>query len=298
MTDSPLISRAMLAGLSIGSWGATKTDKDASNATAELYGAKKDSGKYIKRLMPKGENSYQRLQSHIAAVRVLNSAQTLAWSDDGWRLLPILNYTNYTNLMREAKHTYDTLLSTLIADYPTLKAQAIQEATEEAVRTGNPRRLLSESDFPTNVRGEYSFAIEYNPVPSGGDFRVQLSQEEIDIIATRTENRIKDAFEDAHKDAVKRLYEVVYKMHETLSQPEAIFRDSLVGNAQKLCDVLTRLNISGDMQLETLRKATESLATVQPATLRNDTVTRIQTANEAQGILDSMLSVYGKGIAQ
>ena len=45
MTDSPLISRAMLVGLSIGSWGASKQDKEASKATAELYGAKVDSGK-------------------------------------------------------------------------------------------------------------------------------------------------------------------------------------------------------------------------------------------------------------
>ena len=158
--------------------------------------------------------------------------------------------------------------------------------------------MLTDADFPADVQGEYSFAIEYNPVPSGGDFRVQLSQDEIDIIATRTENRVKDAFEDAHKDAVKRLYKVVSHIHEKLSDPDGKFKDTLVGNARDLCDILTRLNISGDMQLEGLRKATDSLATVQPDTLRSDAVTRIQTANDAQAILNQMMSVYGKGVAQ
>ncbi|CAM5998720.1 unnamed protein product [Sphagnum balticum] len=135
-------------------------------------------------------------------------------------------------------------------------------------------------DYPNDVSSKYGFAVEYAPVPSGGDFRVQLSQAEIDIIATRTEDRVKDAFEQAHKDA-----------------PDAIFRDSLISNASELTDVLSRMNIAGDMNLEALRKQTASLATVQPASLRNDPVTRIQTANQAQGILDSMLAVYGKGIA-
>jgi hypothetical protein len=109
---------------------------------------------------------------------------------------------------------------------------------------------------------------------------------------------MKTAFEEAHRDAVKRLFDCVSRIHERLAQPEAIFRDSLISNASELCDILTRLNISGDVNLETLRAATATLATVQPDTLRNDAVTRIQVANDAQGILDSILNVYGKGIAQ
>jgi hypothetical protein len=213
-------------------------------------------------------------------------------------MLPVANFTNYTNLFREARHTYDTLLATFIAEFPALKDQAIREATEEAVRTGNPRRLLTDADFPRDVQNEYAFGIQYKPVPSGGDWRVELSQAEIEVLAANTEASAKRAFEDAHRDAVKRLYDVVYKMHEKLAQPEAIFRDTLIGNARELCDVLTRLNISNDPQLETLRRATDALATVQPDTLRNDAVTRIQTANDAQSILDSMISVYGRGVSQ
>jgi hypothetical protein len=155
-------------------------------------------------------------------------------------------------------------------------------------------------DFPSvsDISSKFGFSVTYDPVPSGGDFRVELSQAEIDILATNCENRMKTAFEEAHRDAVKRLFDCVSRIHERLAQPEAIFRDSLISNASELCDILTRLNISGDVNLETLRAATATLATVQPDTLRNDAVTRIQVANDAQGILDSILNVYGKGIAQ
>ena len=284
---SNLISRAMLASLRISSWSARKYDRKITAETNEAHGASSDAGRYNKMLLPGDASSYKALTSHIAGVRVLHYAQTLAWSDDGWRLLPVANYQRYTDKLREAKHTYDSLLADFLADYPQL---------QQAARI-KLNGMYRDEDYPSDVAGKYDFAIEYSPVPSGGDFRVELSQAEIDVIATRTESRVKSAFEDAHRDAVKRLYDCVSRIHERLAQPEAIFRDSLINNATELCDVLTRLNISGDVNLEALRKQTDSLATVSPDTLRNDAVTRIQTANDAQGILNTMMSVYGKGIA-
>lgn len=283
-----LISRALLASLRISSWSARKYDKKVTADTNLAHGADADAGRYNKMLLPGDASSYKALTSHIAATRVLHYEQTLAWSDDGWRLLPVANYQKYTDKLRAAKHTYDTLLGEFLADYP-----ALQQAARIKLNS-----MYRDDDYPSDVARKYGFGIEYNPVPAGGDFRVALSQSEIDIIATRTESRIKESFEDAHKDAVKRLFECVSRIHERLAQPEAIFRDSLISNATELCDVLTSLNIAGDVNLDALRRQTAALTTVSPDVLRNDPVTRIQTANDAQGILDAMMSVYGKGVAQ
>jgi hypothetical protein len=288
MANDTLISRAMLASLRISSWSAHKYDKKVTKETNDAHGADADAGRYNKMLLPGDASSYKALTSHIAATRVLHYEQTLAWSDDGWRLLPVANYTKYTDKLRAAKHTYDALLADFLSDYPALQAAAKLKLNG----------MYRDDDYPSNVASKYGFGIEYSPVPAGGDFRVELSQEEIDIIATRTESRVKNAFEDAHKDAVKRLYDCVSRIHERLAQPEAIFRDSLISNAQELTDVLSRLNIANDVNLESLRRATASLATVSPDTLRNDAVTRIQTANDAQSILDTMLNVYGKQVTQ
>lgn len=288
MANDNLISRALLASLRISSWSARKYDKKVTKETNDAHGADADAGRYNKMLLPGDASSYKALTSHIAATRVLHYEQTLAWSDDGWRLLPVANYTKYTDKLRTAKHTYDTLLGDFLADYP-----ALQQAARIKLNG-----MYRDDDYPSNVAAKYGFGIEYSPVPSGGDFRVALSQSEIDIIATRTEARVKDAFDEAQRDAVKRLYDCVARIHDRLAQPEAIFRDSLISNAQELTDVLTRLNVADDANLERLRRATASLATVSPDVLRNDTVTRIQTANDAQSILDSMLNVYGTGVSQ
>ena len=282
-----LITRALLASLSISSWSARKYDKRVTEETNRSHGADSDAGRYNKMLLPGDASSYKALTSHIAATRVLHYAETLPWGDNGQRLLPMANYQTYTDKMRQARHEYDSLLADFLADYP-----ALQQAARLKLNG-----MFREDDYPVNVAAKYGFAVEFDPIPSGGDFRVELSQAEIDILATRTEERLTQRFADAHRDAVKRLYDCVARIHERLASPDAIFRDSLIGNARELCDVLTRMNITGDVNLDALRKQTDSLATVTPDSLRNDPVTRLQTANDAQGILDSMMSVYGRGIA-
>ena len=284
MTVSDMHTRAMLVSLRISAWSARKYDRKISAETAAAHGATIDAGRYNKHLMPADAKSYKELTSHIASTRVRHYEQTLAWSDDGWRLLPVRNYDKYTDTLRKDQHTFDALLHTFLADYPTLRESA------RVMLNG----MYQESDYPRNLGDRYSFGIEFNPVPTGGDFRVSLSQEEITAISARTEERVKQAFADAQQDAVKRLFDVVRKMHAKLMEPDAIFRDSLITNVRETVDVLSRLNLADDPELERLRRETELLATVsEPETLRKNQDVRIETANRAQSILDAMNATYG-----
>jgi hypothetical protein len=189
-------------------------------------------------------------------------------------------------MLRQGFHEADSLLSAFVADYPSMRLEA------KRILNG----MYQDTDYPSDIRARYSWAVEYNPVPAGTDFRVTLSREEIDTISARTEERVKQAFSEAQSDAVRRLADCLSKIHEKLAQPDAIFRDSLIGNARELCDVLTRLNLADDPQLESLRRQTELLATTEPQTLRANPEVRIDVAQRAQSILDAMQSTYGSGI--
>jgi hypothetical protein len=186
-------------------------------------------------------------------------------------------------MVRNAQHEFNRLLAEFAADYPTLREDARQRLNG----------MYSDTDYPTDIRGKYDFSVEYSPVPAGTDFRVTLAAEEIESIAARTEQRVAEAFKDAQQDATRRLFEVVSKMQGKLSQPEAIFRDSLIENARELCDVLTRLNLTDDPKLEVVRQQTELLAATHPQTLRDNPDVRTDTARQAQSILDAMTATYG-----
>ena len=287
MTSNDLITRAMLVNLSISSWSARKLDRKVTQEVNELHGASATAGRYNKSLMPDDAASYQALQKHIASVRIdIHYAQTLPWSDIGWRVLPIKNYQTYTDKLRAAMHTFDALRDEFISEYPTLRENA-------RVKLNG---MYQESDYPASIERRYSMAVEYAPVPSGTDFRVSLAQSEIDIIANRTEQRVKAAFQSAMTGpdgAVTRLYDALSKIQAKLSEPNGIFRDTLIGNARELCDVLTRLNVTDDPRLEEFRRQTELLAMAEPETLRKNPDIRAQVALDAQGILDAMGATYG-----
>lgn len=191
-------------------------------------------------------------------------------------------------MVRAGMHTADNLLAEFVRDYPSMRLEA------QRILNG----MYSDTDYPSDIASKYSWGVEYNPVPSGTDFRVTIAQDEIRAIAARTEERVKQAFSEAQQDAVRRLAECVSKIHERLAQPDAIFRDSLIGNARELCNILTRLNLADDSNLESLRRETELLAMAEQQTLRDNPDVRVETANRAQSILDAMTATYGASVFQ
>lgn len=276
----------MLVGLRISAWSARKYDRKVTSETNKAHGASADAGRYNKMLLPGDAPAYKALTQHIAATRQFHYDNTLAWSDDGWRMLTLANHQSYSDGIADRRHQFSRLLEELAAAYPALRVQAQDKLNG----------MWKDEDYPRDIRDRYDFDLDIKPVPSGGDFRVQLSKSEVDSIAARIEAQAKKAFDDAQADATKRLFKVLEAMHERLSQPEAIFRDSLIENARELTDVLQRLNLKDDPKLEDFRRKTELLAVTEPQTLRDDPEVRVDTAKRANDILDAMRATYGNNI--
>ena len=78
-------------------------------------------------------------------------------------------------------------------------------------------------------------------------------------------------------------------MVERLSDPEAVFRDSLVGNIVKLTELLPRLNLNDDPGLEQMRRQIEAtLCDYSPEQLRKDKTVRKEAVDSAKSVLDLM----------
>ena len=108
------------------------------------------------------------------------------------------------------------------------------------------------------------------------------------------ESRVKDREAEAMKDLFVRLNTVIEHFAEKLSDKEAIFRDSLVENVIELVNLLPKLNVVGDADLESLRKETQKkLCAYEPDTLRKDAKVRDKAAGDAKAILDKMAGYVG-----
>ncbi len=78
-------------------------------------------------------------------------------------------------------------------------------------------------------------------------------------------------------------------MSERLSDPDNKFKNSLVENIKDLCELLPKLNITHDPELDAVVNEIQSKLTMNyPQTLRDNDVIRNKTAIEAQKILNKM----------
>ena len=276
-------TRALLVNLSVSTWTARKFDRAISDEIAAQHGAAGDAGRYNKALIQ--GDSYKALIKCSQAARTEHYFQTLAWSDEGWRLLPTANHSNYADKMRHHKDRFEAALLAFVADYPDLKDIARQRLNG----------MFKDSDYPAaeQIADRFRMSIEYTPVPTAGDFRLdELTADQLQQVEQSVSSRVEQATADAVSDAWRRLHDVVGAMRERLAQPEAIFRDSLVENAKDVVDVLGRLNVTGDKNLAAMcDKVRTDLTAYSPQRLRTAPAARQETADKASAILSEMQAV-------
>lgn len=284
--ETGIHTRALLVWLTISTWSARRYDKNATRQTLNANGATGDAGRFNKLLLPGDAPSYKTLVTLSQNLRAWHYSQTLSWSDEGWRLLPTANFQAYTDELRDKLNAIDNAADEFVRDYPTLKTQAERMLG----------KLYNAEDYPERIdmKGKFKSTVTYMPVPASNDIRVDLGADQIAAIRESVETSIGAATEIAMRDCWTRLHDVVSHAVERLSDPKAIFRDTLIDNAREICDSLKRLNVTNDPKLEDMRaRVARELASVDPDTLRVNKIVRAKTADRVRAIESAMRGVYG-----
>jgi len=274
-----LNDRALLVSLSISQWTARKLDKKATKEVADINRASTSAGRYNKSLLPLNDllaNVHQK----TGLIREKFAKNTLPWGIDGTRILPSANYLTFMQDFRKEKGEWQSLVQNFLDNY--------EDLVDEAKRWLGD--LYDEKDYPARdkIVEKFNMDMAILPVPTN-DFRVELSSDELSRLQEEMEGRMASVQQEAMMDAWGRLYKHVQHIAEKLADPKGIFRDSMVENAQETCDLLTRLNIADDPNLEAMRREVEAkLVSHHPDSLRNDPDLRQDTAEEARKIMDLM----------
>jgi hypothetical protein len=157
--------------------------------------------------------------------------------------------------------------------------------------------LFRNEDYPATdeLRGKFSFETKVRPLPDAGDFRVTLGDEEKLRIKRQITFDIEASLQVGTRELWHRLYEAVQHMADRLSAykvtedgVEHPFRDTVVTNLVKLVDVLPKLNITKDPELERLSEQVRTSLLVDPKELRQSDSARIETATKAAEIASRM----------
>jgi hypothetical protein len=272
-------NKAMLVRLSISKWEGRKYDKSASQEINSIKKADSDASRVNKRLVDKA--FLEPINKAVNNFRTEHYKLTLPWTDEGARILPSEMYFDYMSKAREMRLNVEEIIEERLLSYD-------QEIQASKKRLGG---LYSPLEYPSKeeIRKKFGVSLHVYPIPSGEDFRVSLSASEEKEIKNDIEESVKTATEQAMKSLWKKLYDSVNKVVERLSDPENKFKDSLINNLIELCEILPRLNITDDSNLENMRREVETrLCAYLPDALRSNTAERERAFKEAKNIMENM----------
>lgn len=266
---------AVLVELAFGSLGITREDKRVTESTKAGLGlADKRAGKWQKYLLPPSATA--PIAKACSDARKEHDALTLKWSK-GVGLLAVAGQEAYTRRVERCRVRWTAAVDVFCGEFASVHIPA---AMEMLGSTFNP------NDYPPadRVRSFFSFRCNIFPVPDASHFDARLREVYAGQLTTEVDRRVGDAVSEMWS----RLLDPVQKLAARLSDPEAIFRDSLVGNISEIVEVMPALNLTNDTRInQASQRIKDELAHLDPEKLRKEGAIRARAVTAANSILSS-----------
>jgi len=293
-----IVNSGVLVDLNMSVWTGKKQDRKVSAEVDINKQTRTKAGSYNKNLFA-GTDKLEKVTSVASKIRNWHVTQTLPWSDNGTRLLPMGNFFEYKHQLAQFETEFNQAVQDFIADYSSLIAAA-------AFQIG---ALFNRDDYPTEDRLASKFSIRYsfNPVPLAGDFRVDTDAETQAELKEQYEKQYQQKVAESTRDLWDRLHEYLTtfadRLHKMDNPPEpdaptgtdtqtepkvrkVPFREAHINNGVELCELLTKLNVTGDPELEEARRDLErALLGVSVKEVRDSEGTRKEVKARVQDIL-------------
>jgi hypothetical protein len=291
---------AMLVRYNCSKWEGRRFDKDVTLAAEAQYKAH-DAGRFNKSLLPR--KCFKPIERAAGEAYTFHKENTLPWGDKGERVLPAINYFDYTQGMNEKIQAFNSAVEAFIEGY----GDAINEA-----KTSNLGSMFNAEDYPAraDLAEKYSLTYKVTPIPTASDFRVPMEKTQLDEVLAKIEQGTSEDYKVALRDPWERLYNEIAHMSERLGAyqkaPEVKlkkgekrkrgapkggtrFNDGMIDSLIDLCDLLPKINIGGDPELNRLAaEAKKKLTKFEGPELRTDNKKRDAVKKQADSILKDM----------
>jgi len=295
MPEVSIASSAFLVELSMPGWLGRKQDKKATEEVNRLHGARPNVATVKKGIM--GECAeLDAIHKFTARARIEHYAMTMPWSDMGQRLLTCPNYFGYNERMTELGQTHKTLVDAFLDVY---EWQTIQAKSDMGT-------LRNDADYPSRhtLAGKFDFIVNYSSVPDVGDFRVDVTKDQMDELKSRYKQHYNTQIARAMGDVCTRAIDILTRLSASLGYEDRVNKrtNKTVSRKKKvsegvfeaaiaMIDMLKTCNLTGDTQIEATRRMLEDhfrgagRMALSVEDLREDPQSRLNT----QRVLDAAL---------
>jgi len=280
-----LSQKAMLVSLTLGSWGATKSDRDLSRELVANCEAEDGSLMASKRIVNK--RMLKSVKNIDLKIRNTFNEVTLPWSAKS-HILPIQNVWT----VRETIYKLFDERSEKVEEFLSWYARFLDENSVNFHGTAyNP------DDFPTveEVRSKFHARLDFAPVGEVTDFRNE--NPDIEKLVSET---AKFAEEEVSKTILRRVISKLSNFvtalekysdqdpSEEFDKRAGSFRNATVEKVRDLINELPALNITNNKEINLLILDLKDKFPYDADMLRSDELARKESMSEAEKLLDSL----------
>ena len=259
MTRFNIDTCAMLVEFSASQWTARRLDRNTSDEVVLRKGAAaKDAARVNKHLLA-GRSELEVINQKVGAARTYVYENTLPWSDSGTRLLPTKRFNEFQSRMMTFENDFVQSVNEFVTVYPTL-------ITAQAMALGD---MFDRNEYPEphTIARKFGFYLNYMPVPTAGDFRVDVGNEaqaELQAkLSALADQRVEAAMQDARDRLKTHLDRLMKQLHVEVGpdgkERKGKIYDSLIDGGLELCDLLESLNLTNDPLIEDARRQLRSV---------------------------------------
>jgi len=285
-----LSERAMMVTLSLGSWGASKTDRDLSRELVETHDADKGSMVAIKRTVDK--KMLKNISNTDQKIRNTFKELTLPWTDSS-RIVPMKSVWNVRESMYRLFDERDKHVSDFLSWYETFLASKASSFHGSASNI---------ADFPTleEVKLKFSKSLLFLPVADSNDFRSDNED-----VKKLIEESSKEVTNTVTKELVSRLLSKVEKLldvvtnfnicqvEEVTDKRSAPMREKSINAVKEFISELPDLNISNSQEINNLFLDLKNKFSYSADILKSDELARSEVIEDAETVLKRLRSFYG-----
>ena len=210
------------------------------------YGA----GNVNKHLFEGRHNRVKETISKFTEVYTYVKDNTVPWST-GVDMLNIEHYFDFTSGLRGLIDNANQAVDDLYVHWDSEVNADLARLSQVALVKGKPN-LADPSDYPTadEMKARFGIDVRYLPVPTTGDFRVGISDEDKESL----QKQLDDAEVNATRHVLSNMIEPMQRAVEKLSVPigtdGSVFRDTLIDNMVDVAERMNKVNISDDPAIQ------------------------------------------------
>lgn len=279
--DATVYDSAMLVALNIRCISRTGKSAKGTQAVEDRYGVQDVGAFRVDRL---SKAQFRPVSSAMSELRAFHREHTLKYPTPGYGLLPGRLYHEYLAGITQRIDRFDQAADELCAHWQVIVDDAQQRLGE----------LFDPDEYPQGetVRALIGARVRFAPLPRPENVTLRLPEDELARIRRDTEASVQEGIQGAVLDLAERIRETIEHLRERLSDPNHIFRDSLVESVREMVDMIPKLNVTDDPTINHIADQARIKLTEMPAfapdTLRCDPAVRRQVHDSAAELLEGL----------